>query len=98
VLILPDDRRIFVGDTGTLISVDTLSDLTGATTALIKYIKPSGSRGSWGGTLNGTRIEYRTQTGDLDEIGDYKIYVYVELPDWSGHGEVDIMTVSEEGT
>lgn len=92
------NSKVYQGDVGTLIRMDTGSDLSSATTTNIKVIKPSGATAEWVGTANGTFVEYTTVAGDLDEVGAYVVYVYVETPSWSGHGEPDELKVWAVGT
>jgi len=91
--------KVYVGDEGTIIDVDTFADLSSATTTIIKVFKPSGAIVEWpGSVVDGTKIRYVTSQGDLDEVGTYTIVAYVELPDWKGHGEPDELKVWAVGT
>lgn len=82
-------NKIYKGDVGTEIILDTGTDLTSATALAIKYRKPgSAVTQSWVGTrYNTTKIKYITIAGDLDTVGIYKIQAYVVMPSWTGHGE-----------
>ena len=50
--------KIYIGQVGVLIELDTLDSLTGATKAEIRYRKPDKSTGAWLGTIDGTKITY----------------------------------------
>ena len=79
--------KYYVGDTGTDIYVDLNSDISSGTEFKLKIIKPSGTKVTWTGALDGTtKIKYTTSANDWDEAGDYKCNAYVALPAWSGHG------------
>lgn len=87
--------KIYVGDTGTDIILDSGADISSATTLQIKYKKPSGDTGAWTATVQSTtKAVYTTQAGDLDESGEWRIQIYVELSSWSGHGEAVSLTVN----
>ena len=90
-----EDNKVYVGDTNTKIKCDAGTDITTATVVTIKYKKPDGTTGSWAGTVVDTNYgQYVTQSGDLDEPGDWTIQPYYELSGgWEGHGEVAILRV-----
>lgn len=92
------NSKVYQNDEGTLIRVNTYSDLSSATVTKIKVQKPSGASAEWNGSPNGTYVEYTTVSGDLDEVGAYVIYVYVETGSWKGHGEPDELKVWAVGT
>ncbi|RLC88902.1 MAG: hypothetical protein DRJ03_01285 [Chloroflexi bacterium] len=82
-------NKVYVGDVGTDIILDTGVDLSAATTLKIKYKKPGGEIEEWDGTLEDTtKIKYTTVTDDLDTAGLWSFQAYVELPAWQGHGEL----------
>lgn len=85
---------IYKGDTGTVIQLDTQSDISSATLVKIKVRKPSGVILDWIGALQGTTaIRYVTQANDLDESGVYKLQGYVESPAWCGSSDITSMQV-----
>ena len=82
--------RIFEGDVGTIIRLDTGTDLSSATVMKIEYTKPGGSTGEWLAQRDPNDVNamfYKTLSGDLDQSGTWALRAYVELPDWKGHGE-----------
>lgn len=86
---------MFVGDVGTSIELDTGVDITSATTVQIDYLKPGASTSaSWDAEVfETTKVRYFTEAGDVDVDGDWDMQVYVEMPSWSGHGEVALVHV-----
>ena len=86
---------VFVNDIGTLIQVDVGSDITGATTSQIKYVKPNGDQGYWDASVSTQYLQYTTQDGDLDQKGEWKIQAYVVLPGGTWHGETTRFEVVE---
>mgnify|MGYP001250098987 CR=1 FL=1 len=76
-----------VGDTGTIIRVDTLMDLVGATTIELLVTKPDGESVTWPGEANGTEITYKTTTNDLDMAKSYIVRSHVVTPagEWTGN-------------
>ena len=55
------------------IQLTSTDSLTGATSANILYVKPSGAMGMWPGTVTGNVISYTTSVSDLDVTGDWKL-------------------------
>lgn len=85
---------IYKGDVGTVIQLDTLSDISNGTVFGIKVKKPSGVLLDWIGVLQGTTaIKYITQVGDLDEAGVYRLQGYVSMPGWSGSSDITSLQV-----
>lgn len=87
--------KIYVGIGGLEIILDAMVDLSQATALKIKYQKPDKTTsGEWAGELvEGTKVKYVTQAGDLDQMGRWKLQVVVTLPAWSGPGETVNMDV-----
>jgi hypothetical protein len=88
---------IYQNDTDVVFRLDTgTTNLESATSIKILVQKPSGTEDEWTATRYGTTtyITYTSVSGDLDEIGDYKLQSYIE---WgSGHqhtGDVATVTV-----
>lgn len=61
--------KTYVGDTGTVIELDTGVSLAGASALSIEAAKPGGTTVSWTATATGTSVSYTTQAGDLDTAG-----------------------------
>jgi len=74
--------KVYVGDTETLITLDTGAALTGATVS-IKVSKPDGQFVTWPGTISGNTISYTTQAGDIDVSGNWRVQADVTIG--SGH-------------
>lgn len=76
---------IYIGQTRLDILVNTYFDLTGASTALIKYRKPSGTAGQWTATIEDTAkgiLKYTIQNSTtIDEAGTWVIWSHVTYPD-----------------
>lgn len=81
--------KVFKGDLGTKLVVDTDVDISLATVLKIYYIKPDGTKGSWTGTLEGTdSISYTTTTtSDLGQVGLWILQAYVEMSGGKWYGE-----------
>jgi hypothetical protein len=85
--------KVFKNDVGTKISLDVDQDLTEATVAKIKYVKPNGDTGYWTATIDDESIYYVTTVNeekteyDLDQVGTWTFFSYIETNAWSGHGE-----------
>lgn len=88
--------KIYVGDVGTVITVDCGENISAATVMELKVEKPGGATITWTASLYGTDyLRYTIQSGDLDESGTWKIQASVTLPSWSGLGETDKFIVYE---
>lgn len=83
------EDKMVKGDIGTLIELVTGVVLTGATVAQIWYEKPSGITGIWTATVSTIKLQYTTDSGDIDESGTWKLQGYVELPSgWKGASSI----------
>lgn len=81
-------NKIYVGDIGTVITLDTNEVISGATTTDIKVKKGDGTIATWTGSLSGNdSVTYTIVDGDLSCSGIYKIQAYVDMTTWSGLGE-----------
>ena len=89
-----NNRDPFLGDVGTLISIDVQQDISTATEVSIKFKKPNGTTGSWPAYLEGLgAVQYITVQGDLDQVGTWYLQAYVNMPTWRGHSSILSMTV-----
>lgn len=100
---------LHIGDIGTVIKVTvqdkdancvlTALDVSTATTREFIFKKPSGDKLTVTATFttDGTdgQIEYATVDGDLDEVGEWKIQVYIVLPGGSWRSEIGSFKVSK---
>lgn len=74
------DNYIYVNQTALRLQLNTSIDLSDATSAVIKYIKPDGTTGSWTATISSAVqgiIVYDIQSNDLSQEGDYTIWAYI---------------------
>ena len=86
---------IFVGDIGTVITIDVGVDISSGSAYKIVYRKPSGATGVWTGSLSGTTaVTYTVLTGDFDEEGDWKFQAHVVLPAWEGYSATETVAIS----
>lgn len=69
--------KIYEGQIGVRLELETSSDLSGATTTEINYKKPGGEKGVWPAIVDGTKIYYLTLTGDLDKRGVLQVQAHV---------------------
>ena len=80
--------KIYVGDIGTDIILNTNETISSATITNMKVKKPDGTTATWVGALEGTtKIKYTVVEGDLSVAGTYKIQAYVSVSGWTGLGE-----------
>lgn len=93
--------KIYLNQSSLRIQLTTNVDITGATSTLIKYKKPSGSTGSWIASIEaaGDGIIYYDLTGtELDETGTWTLWAHVTFSDTRvAPGEPVKMIVYTEG-
>jgi hypothetical protein len=61
---------------------------TGADSAKIYYVKPSGVKGSWTAVIDETAVKYDIQTGDIDEAGTWQFESEITTGGLSAQGTV----------
>ena len=89
------EGKYYVGDVGTELIVDTCTDITAATVARLLVEKPDGMEFAWDGAVyETTKVRYVVQSGDFDQVGEYQLQVYLEMPGWSGKGNATTFRVS----
>ena len=81
--------KVYVGDDGTEIMLDTGADLTGNTSLQISARNPDGVTVLWPATQVGSTsvIKCITSPTTLNIAGTWKLQAKVAIPNWSGHGE-----------
>lgn len=84
--------KIYKGDYGVLVRVDTKVNLTDAIAFLLKVYKPDGREVCWTPTVESPAIAgiliYTTVQGDLDTTGTYKLFAQVDFVSGRFIGEV----------
>jgi hypothetical protein len=90
--------KVYIGDEGTVISVDTNISLVGATVLEIDVIKPDGTEVTWVGAASGTNIQFTTTSASLDMAGTWRLQSHVTSPDGSWSGETAELEVYKHGT
>ena len=88
---------VYLNDIGTLFAIDTQDDISTNNSIVLRYKKPNGVKGNWSPTLNADNqtVEYVTVDGDLDQLGEWELQVYVDLPAWKGHSDIVTFTVEK---
>lgn len=88
-------QKYYVGDTGTLVLVDTLTDLSAATSVKLVVKKPGGTIVEWTGSVyHTTIIKYITLVTDFSVAGTYYLQAKVTLPSgvWLGNTTTFVVT------
>lgn len=87
---------VFKGQDLLTISLETSNDsTTDADSAKIYYQKPSGSKGVWSATIDGTKVNYNVQTGDIDESGVWQFQAVIVIGGKESPGKKTTVTFSE---
>lgn len=88
--------KIYVGDIGTEIILDTGVDLSSATSLKIAVKKGDGSVGEWAATIfETTKVKHVSADGDLNVSGLYSFQAKIVTPSWSGLGSTATVRVYE---
>lgn len=87
--------KIYIGDTGTAIVLDTGQSLAGASSVSIVALKPNGATSvTWvGAVVETTKISFTAPVGTFDQAGEWKLQALVVLPTGSWRGETARLTV-----
>ena len=94
-----EEKHTYINTVGLKIVLDTKLDLSDISAAIIKCRKPDKSVEMWSAEVdsdNKTCIYHITETGDLDQKGDYELQAYIEYSDGSHfYGDIAVITVKE---
>jgi hypothetical protein len=78
----------YIGEVGTVLTLDCGVDISDATVFEIEVTKPNGTTATWTGTLSSTdSIGYTLQTGDFNQDGIYKLQAHVTSVGGEWYGE-----------
>jgi hypothetical protein len=93
---------IYSGDIGQLISIDTLIDLSEASSTQFQVSRPDGSIVIWnnltistGSTGLQSVLTYVTRINDLGLAGEYKLQPYIVTPSFNGHTATAYIQVNQ---
>jgi len=79
--------RYFKDTVGLAIRLETGQDVSSATNIVFNIRKPNGKKVTWSGTAyQTTKLQYVTQSGDLDVAGWYSVYPTLAIGGWVGAG------------
>lgn len=88
--------KSYVGDTGTVITLDCGTDVSSATVRSIEVRKPDGSTTSWAASASGANsVAFTTLAGTLDQAGEWWLQAKVTLPTGVWRGESVALDVAE---
>ncbi len=70
--------KVYEGQIGVRVELETGSDLSGTTLTEIKWKKPGGTKGVWPAVVDGTKVYYvTTASTDLDRRGMVQVQAHV---------------------
>jgi hypothetical protein len=92
---MPVGQKSYVGDIGTVITVDAGVSIDDATVFKLMIQKPgSTTETEWVAALYGTNyLRYTTVDGDFSVAGTYKLQSFVDTPDGEWRGETTTFRV-----
>ena len=87
--------KTYIGDTGTVIVLDTGQSLSGASSVSIAALKPNGATTvTWAGVVvETTKVSFTAPAGTFDQAGDWRLQAVVVLPSGAWRGETARLTV-----
>lgn len=87
-------NKTYVGDTGTVITLDCGADITAAMSRKIKVRKPDMTSVEWTAVASGNNaIAFTSQAGTFDQAGDWSLQALVEMPSGKWLGSTALLTV-----
>lgn len=87
---------LYVSQTYPDIIVETGIDIAAATETSIIYQSPTGTRGKWEGSLEGTTaVRYTLGVNDLFEAGTWKLQSYVIIGGRAAYGQIEEFEVGD---
>lgn len=87
-------EKSYVGDTGTVITIDCGTDISAATARSIAVKKPDGTTTSWAASASGTdSIQFTTLADSLDQNGTWLLQAVVTLGGGTWRGETVLLPV-----
>ena len=91
-------QKSYVGDIGTVITVDTGTPIADATVVKLMVLKPGASAEvEWTGAIYNTNyVRYTTVDGDFSIKGNYKIQAFVDTPSGEWRGETFTIRVYDD--
>ena len=86
--------KTYVGDTGTVITLDCGTDISAASARSIAVRKPDGTTTSWTADASGTdSIAFTTLAGTFDMPGTWRLQAVVTLGSGTWRGETVLLQV-----
>jgi len=84
----------YVGEVGTVITVDCNETITGATSTTINVLKPDGTTAEWSASIYGTQyLRCVTESTDFSVAGKYYAQASFTLGSWTGLGDTATFTI-----
>lgn len=89
--------RHYIGEIGTVITVDCGEDISAATNTKFKVKKPDGTEIEWSASIYNTNyLQYTTINSDLNQYGEYIIQSSLTISGWTGLGDADSFIIYNE--
>lgn len=86
--------KVYIGDAGTVITLDCGTDISAATAREIEVRKPDGSTATWAAVASGSNaIAYTTLAGTFDMAGRWRLQAHVTLASGEWLGETAVLDV-----
>ena len=88
------NTKVYVGDIGTVVTLDCGTDISALSSATIEVRKPNNASASWPASLSGTDfITYTAVSGDFNQAGAYRLQARVAIGAGVWRGETIVLQV-----
>ena len=86
--------KYYIGEIGTVITMECTETITGATGTKMAVLKPDGTVAAWDASVEGTtQLKRVTEATDFSVAGKYYVQAYMTLGSWTGYGDTDTFEV-----
>jgi hypothetical protein len=91
--------KVYTGDAGTELLLDTGTDISAASSVSIEARKPDGTEVSWTGSVSATtKVRYVSVAGTFDQAGTWRLQAKVTIGTGGWRGESVALRVFEKFT
>lgn len=87
---------VYLGDVGTVITLDCGSDVSTATVRKMRARMPNGGIKEFTASADtNNSIKYTLLAGDFNVAGNWQVQAYIDMPGWKGRGEWALVEVKD---
>jgi len=92
------EEKLYKNTEGLPVIIDMGEDVSTATNIVLHVTKPDSTTTTWTGAIvyNTNYFKYTLKSGDVDQVGPYKIHPHSTLGSWTGFWETTSIRVYDE--